>query len=136
MQLEIQWPGDAIAAPVGNLSGWPIRQPQPDRSVTGNTIERGFAGAETARTDLAGGRRWVRATVSMLSGLWSRVLRERETARIKATWKALDDRTPRDIGVSRYEREHAYMNGTGADVIAVAEFAPSLAPNTSIGWRP
>jgi uncharacterized protein YjiS (DUF1127 family) len=136
MQVEIQWPGGVIATPVCRLPGWPIPHPQPDRSGAGNTTERDFVRAETARIDLAGGRRWVRAMVSMLGGLWSRVLRVRETARVRVGWEALDDRTLRDIGVSRYEIEYAYVNGTGADVIASADFAPSLAPDTSIGWRP
>jgi uncharacterized protein YjiS (DUF1127 family) len=39
--------------------------------------------------------------------LWSRMLRGREIRRIRASWEAIDDRTLKDIGISRYEIEYA-----------------------------
>jgi uncharacterized protein YjiS (DUF1127 family) len=33
--------------------------------------------------------------------------REREIGRIRAAWETIDDRTLKDIGISRYEIEYA-----------------------------
>jgi uncharacterized protein YjiS (DUF1127 family) len=63
--------------------------------------------AEIARTNFAGPRAWISSTTSILTELWSRMLREREIRRIRAAWRAIDDRTLKDIGVSRYEIEYA-----------------------------
>ena len=63
--------------------------------------------AETARTNFAGPRAWITSTTSIITELWSRVLREREIRRIRADWRAIDDRTLKDIGISRYEIEYA-----------------------------
>jgi uncharacterized protein YjiS (DUF1127 family) len=37
--------------------------------------------------------------------LWSAIRRKRECSRISAAWEVLDERTLRDIGISRYEIE-------------------------------
>jgi uncharacterized protein YjiS (DUF1127 family) len=63
--------------------------------------------AETARTNFAGPRAWITSTSSILTELWSRMLRKREIRRIRAAWRAIDDRTLKDIGISRYEIEYA-----------------------------
>ena len=63
--------------------------------------------AETARTNFAGPRAWITSTTSIITELWSKVLREREIRRIRAAWRAIDDRTLKDIGISRYEIEYA-----------------------------
>ncbi len=46
---------------------------------------------------------WSHWTFSTLAGLRSRVLRRREVSRIKTEWQAIDDRTLKDIGLSRYD---------------------------------
>jgi uncharacterized protein YjiS (DUF1127 family) len=39
--------------------------------------------------------------------LWSKILRERDIRRIRADWERVDDRTLRDIGISRHQIEYA-----------------------------
>jgi uncharacterized protein YjiS (DUF1127 family) len=63
--------------------------------------------AETARTNFTRPRAWITSTTSIITELWSRVLREREIRRIRAAWETIDDRTLKDIGISRYEIEYA-----------------------------
>jgi hypothetical protein len=46
---------------------------------------------------------WRQWTISILAGLRSRVLRRRNVNRIRTDWQAIDDRTLKDIGLSRYE---------------------------------
>ena len=131
MQCESQWPGGAIAAPVcpacdrryaffeGLGSSWNQVNGRADRArvlwrageYTGRRYlakDRDSARrAETARTNFAGPRAWITSTTSIITELWSRVLREREIRRIRAAWRAIDDRTLKDIGISRYEIEYA-----------------------------
>lgn len=63
--------------------------------------------AETARTDLAGRRPWITSITSFFAELWSGMLRRREIRRLRAAWESLDDRTLKDIGISRHEIEYA-----------------------------
>lgn len=62
--------------------------------------------AGTTQTDLSG-RRWVYALISFFTEMWSGRLRRREIRRLTAAWEQLDERTLKDIGVSRHEIEYA-----------------------------
>jgi uncharacterized protein YjiS (DUF1127 family) len=63
-----------------------------------------FARPETAPTGFLG---WRASVISILAECWSRMLREREIRRLRAAWESLDDRTLKDIGISRHEIEYA-----------------------------
>jgi uncharacterized protein YjiS (DUF1127 family) len=63
--------------------------------------------AENEHTNFVCRATWRTSTTSILAGLWSRILRQRETRRIKAAWEMIDDQTLKDIGISRYEIERA-----------------------------
>ena len=75
------------------------RYPGRDRAAVG-LVETGF-------TDFAGRRRWITSVASFFVELWSSIRHAREIRRIRAVWETIDDRTLRDIGVSRYEIEYA-----------------------------
>jgi uncharacterized protein YjiS (DUF1127 family) len=62
--------------------------------------------ADTAPTNFAGRRAWITSITSILTELRSRMLREREIRRIRAAWETIDDRTLKDIGISRCEIEY------------------------------
>jgi uncharacterized protein YjiS (DUF1127 family) len=66
-----------------------------------------LACVETTRRDVAGRRTWIFSITSFVAELWSRMLREREIRHLRAAWEMIDDRTLRDIGISRYEIEYA-----------------------------
>jgi uncharacterized protein YjiS (DUF1127 family) len=63
--------------------------------------------AENEHTNFVYRATWSTSITSILAGLWSKILRQRETCRIKAAWGMIDDRTLKDIGISRYEIERA-----------------------------
>jgi uncharacterized protein YjiS (DUF1127 family) len=63
--------------------------------------------AENEHTNFLHQATWSTPITSILAGLWSKILRQRETRRIKAAWEMIDDRTLRDIGISRNEIERA-----------------------------
>jgi uncharacterized protein YjiS (DUF1127 family) len=63
--------------------------------------------ADIARTDFAGRRAWITSITSIRTELRSRTLRQREIRRFKAAWETIDDRTLKDIGISRCEIEYA-----------------------------
>jgi len=63
--------------------------------------------ADTAPTNFAGRRASTTSITSILTELWSRMLREREIRRIRAAWETIDDRTLKDIGISRFEIEYS-----------------------------
>ena len=46
---------------------------------------------------------WSEWTISILAALRSRVVRRRAATRMKTEWQAIDERTLRDIGLSRYD---------------------------------
>ena len=78
----------------------------PDRRY--RVRDRVVAGlAATGFTDFAARRRWITSVASFFAELWSRIRHAREIRRIRAVWETIDDRTLRDIGVSRYEIEYA-----------------------------
>ena len=63
--------------------------------------------AEAVRANFPGQRASITSITSILTGLWSRMRREHEIRRIRAAWEMIDDRTLKDIGISRYEIEYA-----------------------------
>jgi uncharacterized protein YjiS (DUF1127 family) len=65
------------------------------------------AGPETAQSDIAGRGIWMTPITSFFAEIWSKMLREREIRHISAAWDRIDDRTLRDIGISRYEIDYA-----------------------------
>jgi uncharacterized protein YjiS (DUF1127 family) len=89
------WRGTAInLRPAGSA-------PRPQRGLQHSGINN-----ETAPSDFAGWRAWIVSIASVVAKLWSRMIRERKSRRIRAAWEAVDDRTLKDIGISRYEIEY------------------------------
>jgi uncharacterized protein YjiS (DUF1127 family) len=69
-------------------------------------LQRAGINTETAPSDFFAWRVWITSIASIVAKLWSRMLREREIRRIRAAWETVDDRTLKDIGISRYEIEY------------------------------
>jgi uncharacterized protein YjiS (DUF1127 family) len=63
--------------------------------------------ADTAPTDFAVWRTRITSITSSVIELWSKMRREREIRRIKAAWGTIDDRTLKDVGLTRCEMEFA-----------------------------
>lgn len=122
MRFETEWPGDNVATPVCDTLDWE------DAFLDGlggswNQIDTRWYGVDPVSTAFAprvwrgtataaptrfeGWRRWVVSIAAIVAGLWSRVLREREIRRIRAAWRKMDDRTLKDIGISRIEFQYA-----------------------------
>src|SRR6516162_8783424 len=115
MRFETEWLGDNVAAPVCDTFDWegafldslggswngvdPVPTAFAPRDWRGTAI--------AAPTRFGGWRRRVGSIAAIAAGLWSRVLRERETHSIRAAWRTIDDRTLEDIGISRIEFEYA-----------------------------
>lgn len=102
------WSHQSSAGPAAVKEG--IRHPQPvwaaypgDRGQAkdGSTAWH----AENEHTNFVCRATWSTSITSILAGLWSKILRQRETRRIEAAWDMIDDRTLKDIGISRYEIE-------------------------------
>jgi uncharacterized protein YjiS (DUF1127 family) len=51
-------------------------------------------------------RRWIGLLTSILGELRSRIHRRREIQRVSAAWTMVDERTLKDIGISRLEVEY------------------------------
>ncbi len=99
---------DAGPASVEERIGWfePARDAYP--GYPGPTQDHAVSEpAETEQTDLVDRPRWSISITSILAVLWSRILHHREIRCIKAAWETIDDRTLKDIGVSRYDLERA-----------------------------
>jgi uncharacterized protein YjiS (DUF1127 family) len=122
MRPESEWPGDNVAAPVCGTCDWEdafLDSLASSRNRLGTRWDRvdpvptAFAatdwrGTATAAPNSCGGwRPWVGPIAAIVAGWWSRVLREREIRRIRAAWRMIDDRTLKDIGISRIELEYA-----------------------------
>jgi uncharacterized protein YjiS (DUF1127 family) len=122
MRFETESPGDNVATPVcdtfdwedaflDSLGGsWNLIDTRWDGvdPVPTAFAPREWRGAATATpTRFEGWRRWVVSIAAIVAGLWSRVLREREIRRIRAAWRTMDDRTLKDIGISRIEFQYA-----------------------------
>jgi uncharacterized protein YjiS (DUF1127 family) len=153
MRSEIQWPGDAIAAPFCRAYGredayfdsigarsWnrtydpsdragadpapvvlidgfvlsaaalrpeffpPVGEPAHHRNLGRDRLDDRHA--DTALTDFGWRRPWITSISSIFAELRSRMLRGREIRRIRAAWQTIDDRTLRDIGISRHEIDY------------------------------
>ena len=74
---------------------------------TGTRAYGPLAYLEIARGDVAGRRTWIFSITSFFAEIWSKMLREREIRHIRAAWDRIDNRTLRDIGISRYEIDYA-----------------------------
>ena len=108
MLLESEWSGDVIAAPVL------VTDDPEEEMFTGfgdlTPFHLNQSGETPDRCDLAKSphrRRWISLLTSMLGKLRSRMHRRRDIRRIYADWAMVDDRTLRDIGISRLEIEYA-----------------------------
>ena len=89
---------------VGHLE--PVRAAHPSRR--GATQDRAVAERAAIRqADVCNRPKWSISITSILAGLWSTIRSRREIHRMKAAWETVDDRTLKDIGVSRYEFERA-----------------------------
>jgi uncharacterized protein YjiS (DUF1127 family) len=79
-----------------------VRQTQP--TIGGAPVRRD-TDADLSRVNLSSGSdpSWSQWTISILAALRSRVLRRREITRMKTAWQSIDDRTLKDIGLSRYD---------------------------------
>jgi uncharacterized protein YjiS (DUF1127 family) len=78
----------------------------------------------SACSDLTGCGRWFSLMTSTVAGLWLRIAREREMRRRRAAWATIDDRTLRDLGVSRWELAHAEFRkrrATDTDVVQLCD---------------
>jgi uncharacterized protein YjiS (DUF1127 family) len=122
MRFETEWPGDNVAAPVCDTFDWEdafldslggswnltdTRWDGVDPVLTAFAPRDWRGTATAAPTRFGGWRRWVGSIAAIVAGLWSRVLREREIRRFRAAWRTIDDRTLKDIGISRIEFEYA-----------------------------
>ena len=122
MRFESEWPGDNVAPPVCDT--YDREDALLDRLGCGsNRIDTRWDGVDPIPTALAprdwhdtavaaptkfeGWRRRVGSIASIVARLWPRVLREREFGRVRAAWRTIDDRTLKDIGMSRIEFEYA-----------------------------
>jgi uncharacterized protein YjiS (DUF1127 family) len=79
-----------------------VRQIQP---AVGGTVGIGAPQPVGAAADVASGSElsWSQWTTSFLSGLRSKALHRRRVKRMRTDWQAIDDRTLKDIGLSRYD---------------------------------
>ena len=122
MRSEIEWPGDNVVAPVYATyyredacrdslgDGWDRIGTRwaavgPVATAFAPRDRRGTATATPTR--FGGWRRWVGSIASIVARLWPRVRGKREFGRIRAAWRTIDDRTLKDIGMSRIEFEYA-----------------------------
>jgi uncharacterized protein YjiS (DUF1127 family) len=74
------------------------------------------AGSDIVPTYFAVWRGWISSVASTVAELRSKMHRDREIRRTSAAWETIDDRTLKDIGVSRYEIEYTADARFAADV--------------------
>jgi uncharacterized protein YjiS (DUF1127 family) len=77
-------------------------------ALDGRLVRRSGPARASSRTKFPAGLAWI---ASILGGLSSRVLREREVGRSRAALYALDDWTLKDIGISRHEIDLVARHG-------------------------
>ena len=106
MDFESQWPGDAIAAP--------FCPEHAHRRNLGRDHPDGLGGG-AGRTDFAVWPARISSITRIVAELWSKMRREHEIRRLSAAWETIDDRTLKDIGISRCEIEYARDARIGAD---------------------
>ena len=85
MHFPHQWSANAIAAP--------------------NKVGFGLPPIKLGRWG-----RWISLITAIVAERWLRMAREREIRRMRTAWATIDDRTLRDIGVSRWEMEYAEVS--------------------------
>jgi uncharacterized protein YjiS (DUF1127 family) len=112
MLFDSQWPGDAIAAPVWVTNDQEDETPVfvDDRSWSPTDIRSDQSRETPDRCDFAESphrRGWIVLLASVVGKLRSRVHQRREIRRVSAAWAMVDDRTLKDIGISRLELEYA-----------------------------
>jgi len=122
MHVENVRHGDNVAAPICRACDWEDAlfeslggswnridsRRERVRSVPSPFAPRYWRGTAIATpSNCRGWRRWFGAIAAIVAGLWSRALREGEIRRIRAAWGTIDDRTLKDIGISRLEFEYA-----------------------------
>jgi uncharacterized protein YjiS (DUF1127 family) len=76
-----------------------VLRPHDDKPASGIQSDA-VASLGTANATIPGRRA---GATALLARLWSRILHRRRVMRNRADWQTLDDRTLRDIGLSRYE---------------------------------
>jgi uncharacterized protein YjiS (DUF1127 family) len=67
---------------------------------------RSTAEPDIAARNPAGWRAWITSIAPIIFEWWSRIRGERELRRLGAAWEGIDDRTLKDIGISRFEIEY------------------------------
>ena len=112
MLFESEWFGEAIA---GRL----LVPPDPEDEMFTDLGDRmrslidlrlNQSGDAPDPCDLAKSphrRRWISLLTSILGELRSRIHRKREIRRVNVAWAMVDDRTLKDVGISRLEVEYA-----------------------------
>jgi uncharacterized protein YjiS (DUF1127 family) len=117
MRSESQCPGEAIAAPIcgtynlddafiEGLSGELVIDLAPLQRRAHSDGCRVHASMPTTRPPISLVRAWITSISSVVAELWSKMRRDREIRRIRAAWEMVDDRTLKDIGISRYEIQY------------------------------
>ena len=98
------------AEPIFVLKDWcePVLGLAPHSSAPRPQRQRVRATAEpdTVARNFTGWRAWITSIASIISECWSRIRGERELRRLGAVWERIDDRTLKDIGISRLEIEY------------------------------
>jgi uncharacterized protein YjiS (DUF1127 family) len=97
-KLVCSWPTPETSCPSASEHHGCGRRSE-DRDTAGRV--------ETGLADFTGRRHWITPVTSFFAELFSRMRHAGEARRIRAAWEAIDDRTLKDIGVSRYEIEYA-----------------------------
>ena len=82
MHFSHQWPANVLATPNKAIFGLP-------------PVKSGRWG------------RWIALIATIVAELWLQMAREREIRHMRTAWAAIDDRTLRDIGVSRWKMAYA-----------------------------
>ena len=112
MLFDSRWPGDAIAAPVWVTNDRENETPPcvDDGSWSPTDIRPHQSREELDRRDVTKStyrRGWVIMLTSILGGLRSTMRCRRELRRTSPAWEKVDDRTLKDIGISRLDVEYA-----------------------------
>jgi uncharacterized protein YjiS (DUF1127 family) len=112
MLFESEWSGDAIAAAVlvpddpedEMFTGFGDRM----RSPIGLRLNQSHQAPDSrASAKTPDERRWIVLLTLVVGRLRSRMHRRREIRRVNAAWAMVNDRTLKDIGISRLEVEYA-----------------------------
>ena len=140
MYFERQRPAHAIAGPIGSCVGSNRDGPKglahqndglvprPATPVGGRRLARADirpfviedrshhsedpanGQCDIAPIDSAVWRRWTGLITSIVAGLWLKMLRKRRMRRVRVAWATIDDRTLKDIGISRLEMAYARIS--------------------------